>query len=353
MAGTVIARKRKDGTTAYRAELIVYRNGKVAHRESQTFDRRQAAEIWVGKREKEIDQPGGLQSAKTKTRGATLGDAVDRYLAESRKAIGRTKAQALDTIKRLPISDRLCEEISSPDLIAFAASLSEGREPQTVANYMSHLGAVFAIAKPAWGFPLDPAAMSDASKVAKRLGLTAKSKSRERRPTADEINRLMAFFKERARRRPSSNPMHRVIPFALYSTRRLEEITRIRWADLESDRVLVRDMKNPGEKMGNDIWCGLPPEAVEIANLMPKVAPEIFPFSTDAISAAFTRACKVLGIDDLHFHDLRHEGVSRLFELGWDIPHVATVSGHRSWSSLKRYTHIRQSGDKWAGDWWR
>jgi len=56
----------------------------------------------------------------------------------------------------------------------------------------------------------------------------------------------------------------------------------------------------------------------------------------------------VLGIDDLHFHDLRHEGCSRLFELGWTIPQVASVSGHRSWQSLKRYSHLRQSGDKLA-----
>jgi integrase len=77
-----------------------------------------------------------------------------------------------------------------------------------------------------------------------------------------------------------------------------------------------------------------------------------FPANTDAISAAFTRACKFLRIEDLHFHDLRHDGVSRLFELGWNIPQVACVSGHRSWASLKRYTHIRQRGDKYAGWKW-
>ena len=50
------------------------------------------------------------------------------------------------------------------------------------------------------------------------------------------------------------------------------------------------------------------------------------------------RAC---GIADLHFHDLRHEGVSRLFEKGYAIEQVSLVSGHRSWSSLKRYTNLR------------
>jgi integrase len=59
----------------------------------------------------------------------------------------------------------------------------------------------------------------------------------------------------------------------------------------------------------------------------------------------------MLDIKDLKFHDLRHEGVSRLFELGKTIPQVASVSGHRSWQNLQRYTHIRTVGDKWAN--WR
>ncbi len=64
------------------------------------------------------------------------------------------------------------------------------------------------------------------------------------------------------------------------------------------------------------------------------------------------RTCPLLNIEDVDFHDLRHEGIPRLFEMGWNIPHVAMVSGHRSWTSLKRYTHIRQTGDKYANWKW-
>ena len=85
---------------------------------------------------------------------------------------------------------------------------------------------------------------------------------------------------------------------------------------------------------------------------MDRTQERIFPYSTDAIGAAFTRAIALLGIEDLHFHDLRHEGVSRLFEMGLSLPRVAAVSGHRSWNTLKRYTHLRQVGDKWAGWGW-
>ncbi|MGV8254593.1 site-specific integrase, partial [Pseudomonas aeruginosa] len=49
---------------------------------------------------------------------------------------------------------------------------------------------------------------------------------------------------------------------------------------------------------------------------------------------------------------VEHEAISRLFELEWDIPKVASVSGHRDWNSLRRYTHLRGSGDKYAGWEW-
>jgi integrase len=151
----------------------------------------------------------------------------------------------------------------------------------------------------------------------------------------------MRHFVEIQARAPRSTLMHMIVPFALFSTRRQEEITRISWADLDEEhsRVLVRDMKNPGQKIGNDVWVDSPPEALAIVKAMPRTDARIFPYSTDAISAALTRACLLLGIttdrmpDEKrpHFHDLRHEGISHLFEMGRSIPQVATVSGHRSW----------------------
>jgi site-specific recombinase XerD len=48
-----------------------------------------------------------------------------------------------------------------------------------------------------------------------------------------------------------------------------------------------------------------------------------------------------LKIEDLHFHDLRHEGTSRLFEAGFSIQQVALVTGHKDWKMLRRYTHLK------------
>lgn len=346
--GTIIARKRKDGSVGYNAQLVVKRGGAILHRETRTFDRRQAASAWLERRETELARPGGVDRALAKD--PTLGVVIDQYVADSLKAIGRTKAQVLKAIKDYDIAAMRCSQIASADVITLAQTLAQKVQPQTVGNYLSHLGAIFAIARPAWGYPLDQQAMKDAFVVAKRLGLTTKSRERDRRPTMDELQKLMAHFGERQERRPPSAPMQKIIAFAIFSTRRLEEITRVDRTGLDEigSRVLVRDMKNPGQKIGNNVWCDLPQEALKIIQSMPGTSETIFPYSPDAIGAAFTRACQLLGIEDLHFHDLRHDGVSRLFEMGLSIPRVAAVSGHRSWSSLKRYTHLRQVGDKYA-----
>ena len=146
--------------------------------------------------------------------------------------------------------------------------------------------------------------------------------------------------------------MSKIILFALYSTRRQEEITLMVREDLDAEHleIVVRNMKNPGEKIGNDVTTTLTPEALQIIELHGEKKGRIWPYNSDSISASFTRTCKILGILDLHFHDLRHEGITRLFEMGWSIPRVACVSGHRAWKSLQRYTQYRQSGDKYA-DW--
>ncbi|MBK0020826.1 site-specific integrase [Ochrobactrum sp. S46] len=351
--GTIIERPRANGSVAYLAQILLKSDGKVVHRESRTFDRKAAANAWIKKREAEL-KADTAQLGRARRPSSKLSDAIDKYVESSLKEIGRTKGQVLNSIKEFPIADKECSTITSQDIVKFAELLNDGREPQTVGNWISHLASVFAIARPAWNLPLDQQAMIDAQVVMKRLGLITKSKQRNRRPTLEELDKILTYFTDRQTRVRQHMPMTKVILFALFSTRRQEEICRIEWNDYEREhkRVIVRDMKNPGEKIGNDVWCDLTDEAIAIIETMPRKKARIFPYTSNTISTSFTRACKILEIEDLHFHDLRHEGVSRLFEMGWNIPRVATVSGHRSWTSLKRYTHIRQTGDRYAGFNW-
>lgn len=343
--GSILKRVRKDGSVGYTAIIRIKQTGKVIHSETETFDRDQAAKAWIKKRETELAKPGAMD----KPTDITLSEVIRIYNEDKLKPHGKTKDQVLRFIQRSALGQLKCSEVTSQEIVTFAKSIKA--QPQTVGNYISHLGSVMAIAKPAWGYPLDKQAIDDAKLVLAKLGMVSKSKERVRRPTIDELNRLMAHYTIAEAKR-TRLPMTKIILFALYSTRRQEEITLLVKEDLNTEHleIVVRNMKNPGEKIGNDVTTTITPEALWIIDQHGSKTGRIWPFYSGSISASFTRTCKILGIEDLHFHDIRHEGITRLFEMGWSIPRVACVSGHRSWKSLQRYTQYRQSGDKYA-DW--
>ena len=200
-----------------------------------------------------------------------------------------TKAQVFKTLKNSDLGEIKCSEINSRTLVSFAQELNKSMEPQTCGNYFSHLSNIFTVARPAWDYPLSRQEFDDAVTVVKKLGLIRKGGERDRRPTLEELDRLMGHFGRIRENRPSSIPMQKIAAFALFSTRRQEEITLLCWDDFDDDRVLVGDMKHPGNKIGNNVYCELPPEALAIIKSMPRVKPEIFPYSTDAQRCIHTR----------------------------------------------------------------
>ena len=347
--GTITVRKREDGSTGYTAQIRIMQKGVTVYQESQTFDRKATAQAWIKRVETEMSAPGAIEKANRS--GVTVKEMIERYLLEYEKLrpLGKTKRATLRAISETWLGKLEDREITSQKLVEYADGrmMNDGIQAQTVGNDLAHLGAVLSVARPAWGYDIDPMAMPDARKVLRKMGAVTRSKERNRRPTLEELDKLFGYFCEMRDRRKQEIDMVRVTAFALFSTRRQEEITRIKWHALDEARqmVLVTDMKNPGQKYGNDVWCHVPDEAWRIMQSMPRVAEDIFPYNSRSISASFTRACHFLEIEDLHFHDLRHDGVSRLFEMGWDIPKVASVSGHRDWNSMRRYTHLKGDGD--------
>ena len=131
---------------------------------------------------------------------------------------------------------------------------------------------------------------------------------------------------------------------------RQEEICTITWddVDIRNRMVTVRDRKDLRKKDGNnqripmlsltgyDAWQVLLEQRIVIRGIG-----KVFPHHHKSAGTAFQRASKELKIDDLHFHDLRHEATSRLFEAGLTIEKVARVTGHRDWKMLRRYTNLR------------
>ncbi len=81
--GSIIERIRKDGSKAFTAQIVVKKDGKIAHREAQTFDRKPAANAWIVKREAELKRPGGLEQKED----PPLSAVIDRFIAESKTLV--------------------------------------------------------------------------------------------------------------------------------------------------------------------------------------------------------------------------------------------------------------------------
>ena len=84
--GALGGRNRKDGSTAFTAQIVITKGGAIVHREAGTSDRKQAANAWIVKREAELKKPGGL----AKKENPTLAAVIDRYIAESKSALNAT-----------------------------------------------------------------------------------------------------------------------------------------------------------------------------------------------------------------------------------------------------------------------
>ncbi len=118
------------------------------------------------------------------------------------------------------------------------------------------------------------------------------------------------------------------------------EIVGLRWRHVNMARrtALLPDTKN-----GESRTVPLSSVAVDLLKALPRsINGEVFPgVTTEAVKQAFIRATRRAKIEDFHFHDLRHEATTRLFERGLNIIEVSSITGHRDLQMLRRYTHLR------------
>jgi integrase len=234
-------------------------------------------------------------------------------------------------------------------LIQFGRARSDaGAGPVTLGIDIGTIGLVLSHAAAVHGLPISTEQVALGQIALKRLGLIGKGIERDRRPTDDEIDALIALFDSNERQ---VIPVGRIIRFAIAMAMRLDEICRVDWADVNerTRMLLIRDRKDPRNKQGNnqqiplfgpsgfDAWSILAEQAAQLGSAKGR----IFPYNSRSVGTAFRRGCRELGIEDLHFHDLRHEGTSRLFEAGSVIEPVSMVTGHKDWKMLRRYTHLK------------
>lgn len=236
------------------------------------------------------------------------------------------------------LGDVDARKLSPDDLLTYCTQRKdEGAGPYTLNMEISKLGTVLRYAGSAKGLEL-PETIKHARPLLTHMGLIGGGGKRERRPTEDEIDSIYNHLKN-----GRGLVFAEAVLFAIATAMRRGEVCSVTWSDVDRDKklILIRDRKDPRKKAGNDQWIPLLPSAWELIERQPKVDDRIFPIHPQTLSKYFTEACRDLAIPDLHFHDLRHEGTSRLFEEGYDIPQVALVTGHKKWDNLKRYTNLK------------
>lgn len=194
--------------------------------------------------------------------------------------------------------------------------------------------------------------VSDAAIAAARPSLVkhnliGKSTPRKRVPSDDEIDRLLAFFTEQDKH--SKIQMVEMMAFALCSTRRISEICRMTWGDIDwnhrddagnpAPMYMVRDLKHPTKKAGNNKTFPMLAPMPEIILRQPRKTDDpterVFPFNAKSAGQRYTRAKHSLGITNLRFHDNRREAITRWLKLL--PPHrVRLISGHETTHILER-----------------
>ena len=131
-----------------------------------------------------------------------------------------------------------------------------------------------------------------------------------------------------------------VIILAIETAMRRGEVAALRIEDINLEKRIatLHETKN-----GDSRLVPLSSRAIQAIKVLinKRVSGRLVGVNADAITGAFHTAVKRAGLTNLRVHDLRHEGVSRLFERGLNPLEVAAISGHKTLSMLQRYTHLK------------
>ena len=274
-----------------------------------------------------------------------LSEALDRYEREitpGKKGASREKS-VLARLRRHKIAKKAVSRVRSSDVAGYRDErLAEGLAGNTVRLELALLGHLFTIGIKEWDWPLtNPVRSVRMPKVA-----AGRDRRLEVRPDENgktEEQRLIAACVA-----SKSRHLLFIVQLAIETGMRQSEILGLRWENIDlEDRIAhLADTKNgdardvPLSPAAIGIIRGLLPGDGEVTPLRKPVG-LLFPVGQMSVVHSFARACAAAGIVGLRFHDLRHEATSRLFERGFGIQQVASITGHKTLQMLKRYTHLR------------
>lgn len=293
------------------------------------------AEAWAAEIESEMVR--GIFVSREEAEKTTLSEAILRYIDEHIPKLSNPKSEKNRTkaLLKRQIANQFLASIRTKDIAAFIKEREdEGVKPNTIRLDLSRISHIFQVASSDWG-------MESLSNPVRRVKKPKLPSGRTRRLQEDEEKLLLESCS--ANLRPA-------ILFAIETAMRRSEIASLRW---ENVSIKGRSAHLPLTKNGESRTVPLSPAAIEILRSMPRnISGTVFGISTGNITNLMRKACAKAGLQDLNFHDLRHEAASRLFEnTDLDVMEIKTITGHKSLQMLARYSHLRthRLADRLAG----
>jgi len=276
----------------------------------------------------------GVFVSRREAENTTLGEALDRYLREitPEKKGAQQEQSRIEAWKRHHLAQRYLATLRGVDFAKYRDDrLEAGKSQSTVRLELAIISHLFTIARKEWG-------MEILSNPVQAIRLPSSSRARDRRLQGDEEERLLA-----ACGASKSVALKDMVIMAVETAMRLGELLGLRWPEIDHQKRIARliDTKN-----GENRTVPLSTRAVEALRHRPRSISNDRVFyewkNSWSFEHAWHRALKRAGIEDLRFHDLRHEATSRFFEMGIFNPmEVAAITGHKDLKMLKRYTHLR------------
>ncbi|WP_042264702.1 integrase [Paraburkholderia heleia] len=302
-------------------------------RMSGTFPTKKAAEAWAVERENEI-----LKGTYTGAGTRTVADLFDEYAR--RVSDGKPGAQWERTRFKAfrrdfpELAGKLLTEVTSHDWGVWRDTRLTGTDKirkisaGSVIREVNLYSAAFQTAAREWKW-LQASPLTDMKRP-------KEPKARDRRLSADEEGRLMFALGYEPGKAPEtiSARVALIVQFAIETAARASEITCLTW-----DRVHEKHFHLDKTKTGvaRDVPMSLRArEIIEEVRSVTGSLPTVFEVPSPSLDALFRKAKTRCGIADLHFHDTRHEAITRLAKK-IDVLDLARMVGHRDLRMLQIY----------------
>ncbi len=305
--------------------------------QTNTFPSKRDAEEWGRQIENEMDR--GMFISRVEAEKNTLYDILERYKVEvtPSKRGASYELIRIEVFQRLPIAKLMMAAITPKVIAQYRDSRLKKVSGSSVNRELNVLSAVINHARREWEINIH-------QNPIELIRRPPHNQPRNRRLSEDEEARLMNAVEveerdEFGRFKGAKNTwLKPVVILALETGMRRGELLSLCWENIDLRR---RVAYLPMTKNGDNRGVPLSSRSLELLQQLPPADKGlVFPVSSMALRLSFERACKRAGLVNFHFHDLRHEAISRFFEKGLSLPEAATISGHKTWSMLRRYTHL-------------